>query len=250
MLKKKPIIIANWKMYKNRMNTEVFFEHLIKNLSSLTNIRILIAPPFTLLKDAVRATYQTLIEIGAQNISEKEEGAFTGEISASMLQELGVYFVLIGHSERRLLFGDTDIKIAQKIRQALSHNLLPVLCIGETLEQREQGKTLTVLTEQLESVLPQSPCNIVIAYEPIWAIGTGKTAESKHIEEAHRFCRQLLSSIWNKKTAEETPILYGGSVNPETIKDLNFHGDIDGVLVGSASLDSKQFIQIIEGFKV
>jgi triosephosphate isomerase len=180
-----------------------------------------------------------------------DEGAFTGEISARMVKEAGAKFVILGHSERRRLFHETDATVHQKLKKAFSSHLLPILCVGETLEEREAGKTFDVLSHQLKTALAGlTPAEMILAYEPVWAIGTGKTATPEIAQEAHHFCRGLLKKLWGEEQAAKIHILYGGSVTPETAHALAKQPDIDGALVGGASLDAAKFIQIIQGFSV
>lgn len=247
MLKKDPIIIGNWKMHKTRIEVKDFFEQLQSYLP-FSQKKVLIAPAFPSLAEACALGQSMGIMIGAQNMHEKDKGAFTGEVSASMIQEVGAEFVLIGHSERRHFYHETDQMIAQKILQALSHGLLPILCIGETLQEREEKKTLSILTNQLKTALPKDPCEIIIAYEPVWAIGTGQIPDPQTIEAVHQSLRELLASLWGKKQAEDIAILYGGSVTSKEVQGLAYQPNIDGVLIGSASLEVTQFIQIIKGF--
>ena len=193
----------------------------------------------------------TNIKLGAQNIYPKDEGAFTGEISPGMLKSCGVSFAIIGHSERRTYFNETDSFINQKIDTAINADLIPVLCIGESAEERESEKTFSVLDKQLEIGLEgfskDSLVNLVIAYEPIWAIGTGKTATPEQAQEVHKYIRELLGSIFDKETASNTRIQYGGSVKPDNIKDLIIKEDVDGALVGGASLKIDSFVGIVKG---
>ncbi len=245
MSNRNPIIAANWKMYKTGVEAETFIRALKKDLPN-PSCQVFIAPPFTALPLISRSEPYV---IGAQNMHEAEEGAYTGEISATMLKDAGARFVILGHSERRRLFHETDERIHLKLKQALTHHLLPILCVGETLEKRQEGKTFDVLAAQLKTALGNiPPGDLVIAYEPVWAIGTGKTATPEIAQEAHRFCRGVIEEVWGKKISEKTPILYGGSVTPETASGLALQPDIDGALVGGASLDVTKFIKIIQGF--
>jgi triosephosphate isomerase len=246
MLKRIPIIVANWKMYKTGAEAQEFLTQIEGKL--VPSAKVFIAPSFTALP--VMKAAQGII-IGAQNMHEADEGAFTGEISARMLKEAGAKFVILGHSERRRLFHETDVIVHQKLKKAFSSQLLPILCIGETLEDRESGKTLDVLSYQLKTALTGlAPAELILAYEPVWAIGTGKTATPEIAQEAHHFCRGLLKKLWGEDHAAKTHILYGGSVTPETASALAKQPDIDGALVGGASLDPAKFIQIIQGFSV
>ena len=201
--------------------------------------------PFTALFTASEAAEGTSIMIGAQNMHDAEEGAFTGEISSRMLQDAGSRFVLIGHSERRHLFGESNAFIARKLKRALASGLKPILCIGETEAEREQGRTQEVLNRQLLESLPDHPADLILAYEPVWAIGTGKTATAEIAEEAHAFCRSFLSEKWGASAARKIPILYGGSVKPDNIKGLTQKPNINGALVGGASLNPQTFAEII-----
>jgi triosephosphate isomerase len=245
MLKRTPIIAANWKMYKTGAEAQEFLAQIKGKIAP--SVKVFIAPPFTALP--VMASKEVVL--GAQNMHESEDGAFTGEISARMIKDAGAKFVILGHSERRRLFHETDALIHQKLKKAFSSGLLPILCIGETLQEREAGKTFDALSIQLKTALERlSPAELVLAYEPVWAIGTGKTATPEIAQEAHQFCRGLLEKLWGKDHAAKTPILYGGSVTPETAAALAEQPDIDGALVGGASLDAAKFIQIIQGFSV
>jgi triosephosphate isomerase len=247
MTKRAQIIAANWKMHKTGVEAEEFLNKLNSQLPN-PSVKIFVAPSFTALSRASALKSPALI--GAQNMHEADEGAFTGEVSARMLKEAGARFVILGHSERRHLFHETDALIQKKLKKALTSQLLPILCIGETLEERESGKTFEVLTRQLKTALEGSaPAEIILAYEPVWAIGTGKTATPEIAAEAHRYCRDLLKKIWGENAGAKTSILYGGSVTPENISGLAKQPDIDGALVGGASLDVHKFIQIIQGFK-
>jgi triosephosphate isomerase len=247
MTKRVPIIAANWKMHKTGAEAENFLNALKSELPHPL-VKILVAPAFTALSRASAAVQGSPIMIGAQNMHEADEGAFTGEISARMVKEAGARFVILGHSERRHLFHETDAIIHQKIKKAFSSNLLPILCVGETLEQRESGKTFDLLSRQLKTALEGcSPAELIVAYEPVWAIGTGKTATPEIAAEAHQFCRNLLTELWGKE--QQVSILYGGSVTPDSAVALAKQPEIDGALVGGASLDAHKFIQIIQGFK-
>ncbi len=246
MTKRTPIIAANWKMHKTGAEAKDFI-HLLKAQLPLSASKIFIAPSFTAISRAAEAAKGTSVVIGAQNMHEAEDGAFTGEVSAKMIKEAGAKFVILGHSERRQLFHETDAIIHLKLKIAFSSQLLPVLCIGETLEERKSGKTFDVLSRQLKTALASSaPADLVIAYEPVWAIGTGMAATPEMAQEAHHYCRKLLTELWG---SNQTSILYGGSVTPETAPLLAKQPDIDGALVGGASLEVPKFIQIIQGFK-
>lgn len=243
-----PIIAANWKMHKTASEAKLFVEKLIRELPEEVIAQIFIAPSFTAIHAAKAACVTSKIQVGAQNMHEADFGAYTGEVSATMLKEAGASFVILGHSERRRLFHETNAQIHQKLKTALKEGLLPILCIGETEEERSQGKTVEVLSSQLEACLKGiAPAEIALAYEPVWAIGTGKTATPEMAEETHLLCRECLEGLWNKKAAESTNIIYGGSVTPETAPLLFKQPNIDGALVGGASLHPEKFIEIIQG---
>lgn len=241
-----PIIAANWKMHQTIGQAQTFIQKLADLVSDVP-ARIFIAPPFTAISAAAQAASSTKIVIGAQNMHEADSGPFTGEISASMLKDAGARFVILGHSERRSIFQESDALINRKMQRALEgKQLLPILCIGETQKERDAGKVKETIQGQLEACLKEiSPSEIVLAYEPVWAIGTGKTATPEMAEEAHLICREFLGSLWGKPVAERTSIIYGGSVTPETAPLLLKQSNIDGALVGGASLDIEKFIQII-----
>ncbi|HTY13219.1 MAG TPA: triose-phosphate isomerase [Candidatus Omnitrophota bacterium] len=242
---RKPIIAGNWKMYKNLAEAVDFTQKLIPLVSGVTHCTILVCPPYPLLKDTADEACGTNIMVGAQNLYWEDEGAFTGEVSASMIKSVGCTYVIIGHSERRQYFCETDETVNKKLFAALKHNLLPVVCVGETLAEREKGDTFAVIEKQVKgafSGLTEGHWqSIVIAYEPVWAIGTGKTATPEQAQEVHAFIRGLLP----KNVAADIRILYGGSVKPENIKELMSKPEIDGGLVGGASLKPDRCAKII-----
>ena len=248
-MKRRPLIAGNWKMHKTVPETLAYIEAFKPLVAGVDDRDIMLAPPFTALDAAQRALEGTNIALGAQNCHWEEEGAFTGEVSPRMLADLGVAYVIIGHSERRHIFGETDEMIRRKVEAALRHELVPILCIGERLEEREAGKTLSVLERQLKEGLKGLSASdlrdLVVAYEPVWAIGTGKTATPEQAEEAHAFCRKLLAGMFGEEFAERTRILYGGSVKPENVVGLMARPDIDGALVGGASLKPDVFARIV-----
>jgi triosephosphate isomerase (TIM) len=239
------MIVGNWKMYKTATEAREFIRQLIPFIKNSSR-RVFLAVPFTDLPSSVEAAKGSAIVVGAQNMHDAEEGAFTGEISAAMLKDAGAQFVILGHSERRQLFHETDDWINRKVKRALKEKLTPILCIGESEQQREKGATKEVLAFQLEAALlgiPQKDReSLVIAYEPIWAIGTGKAATPEDAEEAHAFCRTLLP--------QKIPILYGGSVKTENIRSLLNEPNINGVLVGGASLNVTTFAKMIDALGV
>lgn len=214
------------------------------------NIDVVICPVFTALSEVSEVTADSDIQLGAQNCYWQDEGAFTGEISPLMLKDAGAQFVIIGHSERRQYFGETNESVNKKIGAALKHGLTPIVCVGENLNERENGKTFEVLTNHIENGLKnvgkEDALKIVIAYEPVWAIGTGKTATPIQAQEAHKYIRDLLVKMYNKETANMIRIQYGGSVKPENIAELMRQPDVDGALVGGASLTVESFTTIVK----
>jgi triosephosphate isomerase len=247
-MKRIPLIAGNWKMYKTRAETQAFISELLPLVAS-SQRRIYLAPPFTAIETACTAARGSKIVIGAQNVHDAAEGAFTGEVSCRMLKELGATFVIIGHSERRTLFSEHDTWINRKLKRALSEGIVPILCIGETFEQRESGSTDTVLQQQLEEglqgVTKEELKSVIIAYEPIWAIGTGKTATPELAQVVHSRCRLWIEKKYGLDVAGQVYILYGGSVKPDNIAALMQEPDIDGALVGGAALDPRSFAQLI-----
>ena len=244
------IIAGNWKMHNNLSDSQNLVTKLVNGLNNKNiNREVIICPPFTSISEVSNLLKGTNIELGAQNMHFEDKGAFTGEISADMLLSVGCKYVVIGHSERRTIFGETDEFINKKIKKALVSGLSPIFCIGESLEQRESGITNDVIKRQvLEGIkeLNEDDVNkLIIAYEPIWAIGTGKTATPEQAQEVHEFIRSILLEAFSKETSENIPILYGGSVKPNNAFDLLSKADIDGALVGGACLDSDSFISII-----
>ena len=250
MKKRKILIAGNWKMYKTPQETREFLEELKSKVGGITQINIAVCPPFTSLIVAKQILEGSNIKLGAQNVFYEEEGAFTGEISCKMLKDAGCEFVIIGHSERRKYFQEDNTLINKKIKVVLRHSMKPIFCIGETLQEREENKTFEVLNIQLEEGLRgisiEDMKNIVIAYEPVWAIGTGKTATSSQAQEAHRFIRDYISKKFSSSLSEEVIILYGGSIKPHNIKELVSQEDVDGGLVGGASLSIDSFVSIIQ----
>lgn len=244
------IIAGNWKMNKTFQEAEDFlvdiFEYLHnKELEKTTSI---ICPPFPYLEMATDLAAESNLSIGAQNVSEHESGAYTGEISAAMLHSMDVDHCIVGHSERRKYFGETDETINKKIKMLQNYRIIPIVCIGESLQQREAGEAEEVIETQLLATLQdvQISNNLAIAYEPIWAIGTGKTATPQQAQKIHSFIRKWIQENYNKEIANSVPILYGGSVKPENISDLLAEEDIDGGLIGGASLDSNKFKKMID----
>ena len=244
---RKKIIAANWKMHMTQDESEAF----MREIDDLDTVEVVIVPPFTAIpKVSELLTQRQNIKVGAQNMHWERSGAFTGEISPAMLRELFVRYVVLGHSERRAMFGETDEIVNRKVRAALEEKLRPILCVGETLAQREKGEVEKVLSSQLHGSLAEVEAKelleTVIAYEPVWAIGTGKVATATQAQEAHAFIRKTLHEMSNDATAEKVRIQYGGSVKPDNARALLSQPDIDGALVGGASLDPRSFAQIVQ----
>ncbi len=244
-----PLIAGNWKMFKTISEAADTAKQLANLVSDVEDIDIMIAPPFTALAAVSEIIRDTRIDLGAQNLFWEKEGAFTGEISAPMLIAAGCQYVIIGHSERRQYFGETDETVNQRIKTASTAGLIPILCVGETETQRDDQKTFSVLDKQvtkgLESLILDEHHSLVIAYEPVWAIGTGKTASPDQVQEVHAFLRDLLEKQFGNMHANATRILYGGSVKPDNASELMALPDIDGALVGGASLKPDSFARII-----
>ena len=240
---------GNWKMYKTAPETTAFFEKFRPLVANATHCEVVIAPVSIDVPAAVAATQGTRIEIGAQNLFWKNEGAFTGEVSGAMIVAAGAKWVIIGHSERRQYFGETDETVLKKTVAALEVGLHPIVCVGEKLEEREAGKTAALLTQQFQGgiagLTPEQFARIVIAYEPVWAIGTGKTATPEIASDAHKVIRDQVKQRFGAEAASAVRILYGGSVKPDNVKSLMAQVDIDGALVGGASLDPVSFASIV-----
>jgi triosephosphate isomerase len=245
---RRPVIAGNWKLHKTIAETRELALALKSDLAELSDIDIVIAPPFTALSDAAAALADSGIAVAAQNCYPVASGAFTGEVSPPLLREAGCRYVLVGHSERRQIFGESDEFINAKVGAVLAEGLQPILCIGETLAEREAGQMYEVLTRQLKQGLSgietAAMAQVIIAYEPVWAIGTGVTASNEQAAEAHAFIRGLLQGLYDEEMAKATRILYGGSVKPDNVDGLMAQEDIDGTLVGGASLKAADFIRI------
>jgi triosephosphate isomerase len=246
---RKPFVAGNWKMNTTSSEAETLIQGLKSFVSDINNVDIAVCPPFVYLHKAVYLTNDSNIQVGAQNCYFESQGAFTGEIAPEMLKDVGCDFVILGHSERRHILGETDPMINQKVIKALDAGLEVVLCVGELLEEREAGKTECVVETQLagglKDVTAQAMSEITIAYEPVWAIGTGKTATPDQAQEVHAFIRTWLRSNYSPEVADHVRIQYGGSVKPENAKELMNQPDIDGALVGGASLKADSFSAII-----
>lgn len=248
---RKPIVAANWKMYKTVQEAKDFAEKFFLDPSLAQAVEVVICPPFTALQGVSEALKGRGIKWGGQNLYPAEEGAFTGEISPLMLKELGCTYVILGHSERRQIMGETDEFIKQKVKAALAHDLLPIFCVGETLAQRKEGKTEEVCRQQLwrglEGIKGQDLARMVIAYEPVWAIGTGVNASAEDAEKTIAFLRHVLSEQWGQEAGEAVRIQYGGSVKPGNIQEFMSCANLDGALVGGASLKADSFYEIVRG---
>jgi triosephosphate isomerase len=248
---RKKIVAANWKMNMTQGESERFVDSFLRNVGEINDVEVVIIPPFTAIAKVSEALGRAQnIKVGAQNMYWEKGGAFTGEISASLLRDLFVHYVVLGHSERRALFGETDEIVNRKVRAALDAKLRPIVCIGETLAQRDKGNVEKILSIQLHGSLAgltrKELQESVIAYEPVWAIGTGRNATPAQAQEAHAFIRHILSEMADDTTADRVRIQYGGSVKPENARELMSQPDIDGALVGGASLDPRSFAQIVK----
>ena len=248
---RKPIVAGNWKMNKTRAETAALMAGIQTEVGSIHTVETVVCVPFTDLDTAAQAVKGSNVGLGAQNVHWAEKGAFTGEISAAMLKELGVTYVIIGHSERRQYFGETDDSVNKRTKTALAAGLKPIVCVGETLAEREVGQTTKVVERQVRTGLAglhgADWDKLVIAYEPVWAIGTGKTATTAQAQEVHAFIRKLLGELAGAEAAAKIRIQYGGSMKPENAKELMSQPDIDGGLIGGASLEAKSFADIVRG---
>ncbi len=247
---RKPIIAGNWKLNNNTKESVELVTALKRSLSEVTDIEIVVCPVYTALLIVADVIFESNIGLGAQDLYWEDSGAFTGEVSAPLLKDIGAKYVIIGHSERRQFFSETNQTINKKIKAALKHELTPIVCVGEVLQERESNLTFKVIEKQcresLEGFTKEEMKKMVVAYEPVWAIGTGKTATPQQAQEVHKFIRDLLAKMFNDEVAASLRIQYGGSVKAENIAELMAQPDIDGALVGGASLKSDQFIKIIE----
>jgi triosephosphate isomerase (TIM) len=245
---RRTIVAANWKMYKTVREAEAFVDAFLPRVANVRDVEVVIAPPFTALAAVGRKLAGSAVALSSQNVHPEKQGAFTGEIAAGMLAELGCRYGIVGHSERRALFGESDAFVARKAAALLAHGIRPIVCVGETLEQREQGRTNAVVSAQLEGSLASVPKEaaeeVVVAYEPVWAIGTGKTATPELAQEVHALVRAQLRRRFGA-AGDRIRIQYGGSVKPENAASLLAQADIDGALVGGASLDPDSFARIV-----
>ena len=244
------LIAANWKMYKTPQQTTAFFQEFLPMVAGHDRDEIVVCPPFVDLGAAVQAARGSNVAVGAQNVHWEKEGGFTGEISAGMLTAIAVTHVIIGHSERRQYFNETDDTVNRKLETSLEHGLTPIVCVGEVLEEREAGLTEDVLRRQcmraFQGISAKKASKLAIAYEPVWAIGTGKTATPQMAADAHLVIRYEAEKAFGKEFAEALRILYGGSVKPDNASTLMAEEEIDGALVGGASLDPKSFVRIVK----
>ncbi|MDB5083650.1 MAG: tpiA [Bacilli bacterium] len=246
-----PILAGNWKMFKTRAEAADFVGRVKQEMFAVSGVEIVVCAPFTALDQIAAELTGTVIGVGAQNMHDADEGAYTGEVAPRMLTELGVRYVILGHSERRAYFAETDEAVNRKVHSALQHQLIPIVCVGENLEQRDKGQTFQVVEGQTQAafqgVSAENAVRVVLAYEPIWAIGTGKTATS---EDANLVCgqiRQTIAKLYNEETAQAVRIQYGGSVKPDNIASFTAEEQIDGALVGGASLDPASFVKLVQG---
>ena len=249
-LKRKPLVAGNWKMNNTAAEATALCKNLIRLLANTKGVDVVICPPFTALATTGTVISGTNIGLGAQNMHWEKSGAFTGEISAAMLRDLYCHYVILGHSERRSFFGETNETVNRKAKAALASNLHPIVCVGETLDQREAGQTEKVLTRQCRESLKDLDAanfaNLIIAYEPVWAIGTGMTASPQQAQDVHAFIRRLVKEQTDEKTSSSLRIVYGGSVKPNNAVELFHQPDIDGGLIGGAALDADSFLEIVK----
>ena len=250
MNEKKSLIAANWKMFKTLTEAVSFTESLQREVGTLEDREVVIAPPFTALAAVRNAIWRADFKLAAQNCHWEEKGAFTGEVSGAMLRDVGCDWVILGHSERRHIFGETNETIQKKLAAVFRFGMLPMLCVGELLDERESGNTFAVIGTQLDRALAGLDADragqLAIAYEPVWAIGTGKTATPEQAQEVHAFIRERCASLWDKMVANRIRMMYGGSVKPDNVDVLMAQNDIDGMLVGGASLEVESFKRIVQ----
>jgi triosephosphate isomerase len=246
-----PLVAANWKMYKTVRETVVYIKEFRSLVKGWDDVDIVVAPPFVNVAAAAEAARSSNVAIAGQDLYWAREGAFTGEVSAPMLREAGAELVIVGHSERRQKFGETDADVNRKVKAALDGGLIPIVCVGETLEQREGGLTLSVLDAQLsaafDELTAEQVASLAVAYEPVWAIGTGRTATAEQAQEAHAHIRARIREWLGAGPAEAVRVIYGGSVKPANARELMSQPDVDGALVGGASLEVQAFAEIVAG---
>ncbi|MFZ4413302.1 MAG: triose-phosphate isomerase [Bacteroidales bacterium] len=251
---RRKIVAGNWKMNKTFQEADELINEIMEGLEEANqkNVNVVLCPPFTFMEMITDYAQESDYSVGAQNVSNFDNGAYTGEISAKMLHSMGVEYCIIGHSERRKYFNETNEELTQKAELLLKNDILPIFCCGELLPERESGNHFEVVKQQLENALfeldPLDFAKIIIAYEPVWAIGTGKTASPLQAQEMHAYIRSLISEKYGKEIAKNTSILYGGSCNPENAKELFANADVDGGLIGGACLKAADFLKIIDSF--
>lgn len=251
---RKQIVAGNWKMNKNVQESKQLANEIVESVKNLTldNTRIIITPTFVNISEVLKIADGSIVEVAAQNMHQAKSGAYTGEISAEMLTSLGLKTVILGHSERREYFGETDALLAEKVNAALENGLEVIFCFGEVLEDRKAGNHFAVVESQIKNGLFHLPAdawrNIVLAYEPVWAIGTGETASPEQAQEMHAFIRKIVADKYNAEVAENVSILYGGSVNPGNAKEIFSKEDVDGGLIGGAALSADNFLALIKSF--
>ena len=249
MVERNPLIAGNWKMYRTHQEAAELVRALIPRVADVSCCEVVVCPPFTALTTVAELLKGTNIALGAQDVYWKSEGAYTGEISPLMLKAVGCRYVIVGHSERRQYFGETNATVHNKIKALYDAGLIPIICVGERLEEREAGKTHEVVSRQIDECLDgleeEKLAASVVAYEPVWAIGTGRTATSDQAQEVQAMIREQVAALYNKRVADALRILYGGSVKPENIRALMAMSDIDGALVGGASLAVESFASIV-----
>lgn len=249
MIRKK-LIAGNWKMNKTSSDGLQLTKEIVAEVGKITDVDVVVCPPFTALESVAKALDGSTVKLGAQNMHHEASGAFTGEVSAAMLRALFATHVILGHSERRTYFAENDAFINKKVIAALKNQLRPILCVGETLAEREAGSTLKVVQTQLEAglegVSKELATSVIIAYEPVWAIGTGKVATTEQAQEVHAFIRSLLTKLFGEAVAQKVRILYGGSMKPANAPELLAQKDIDGGLIGGASLETRSFVDLVK----
>lgn len=249
------IVAGNWKMNLNFEEADELLQNLMDKLEDIKlpkEVQLIVCPPFPYLEMANDYANDSYFMVGAQNVNDNESGAYTGEVSASMLESMELNYCIVGHSERRQYYGETNAGVAKKVAMLLAHNLKPIVCVGELLDEREAGRHFEVIrqqvTEGLSGITAEQMKEVVLAYEPVWAIGTGKTATPAQAQEVHAFIRSLLRELYGDQTADDTSILYGGSCKPANAKELFANPDVDGGLIGGASLKADDFIAIAQSF--
>jgi triosephosphate isomerase len=245
-----PLVAGNWKMFKTVQEAVVYAKEFRRMVKDIDDVEIVLAPPFLAVHAVAEAARNSVVAVAAQNLFWEKEGAFTGEVSAQMVREAGAEYAIIGHSERRQQFGETDLTVNRKVGAAIAAGLIPIVCIGETLDEREKNETMDVLDRQikqgLDGITGEQVASLVIAYEPVWAIGTGRNASAEQAQDAHAHIRRRLRGWFGADAADRCRILYGGSVKPENVAAIMAQEDVDGALVGGASLRAEAFLEIVK----